>query len=203
MARNSTRELMMISLDKAIDLYLSAQLTEVKSPRYVDFLKTRLHYFSNFMKEIQDGSFKIQDLEVEDGRDFIRYLMNRDKKYEDHPMMKPRKEKLSIQYIHGCGRAIRSFSTWAFEEGYLKENVMRRLKLPKLPKTFPEPLSEEEIERVLSASLDSTKFRLRNFSIMMLFLGCWRAKRSAGWPADRRWRSRSPAGPVARSLPGR
>lgn len=47
---------------------------------------------------------------------------------------------------------------------------MRRLKLPKLPKTFPEPLSEDEIQRVLSATLDCTRERLRNFSIMMLFL---------------------------------
>ena len=71
MVRNSTREFMMISLNKATDLYLSAQLTEGKSPRDVDFLKTRLRYFSNFMKEIQDENFKIQDLEVEDGRDFL------------------------------------------------------------------------------------------------------------------------------------
>jgi site-specific recombinase XerD len=85
-------------------------------------------------------------------------------------MHKEKKGKLKIQYIHGCGRAVRSFSTWAYEEGYLDENVMRRLKLPKLPKSLPEPLGEEEIQRVLSATLDGTRERLRNFSIMMLFL---------------------------------
>jgi site-specific recombinase XerD len=47
---------------------------------------------------------------------------------------------------------------------------MRRLKLPKLPTTFPEPLGEEEIQRVLTASLDGTHERLRNFAIMMLLL---------------------------------
>jgi integrase/recombinase XerD len=64
---------------------------------------------------------------------------------------------------------VRSFSTWAYEEGYLDENVMRRLKLPQLPKTLPEPLTEEEIQQVLSVCLDRTYERLRNFSIMMLF----------------------------------
>ena len=39
---------------------------------------------------------------------------------------------------------MRSFSTWAYEEGYLEENIMRRLKLPKLPTTYPVPLSQEE-----------------------------------------------------------
>lgn len=47
---------------------------------------------------------------------------------------------------------------------------MRRMKLPKLPKTFPEPLSEDDIQRVLTASLDNTRDRLRNFAIMILFL---------------------------------
>jgi site-specific recombinase XerD len=37
---------------------------------------------------------------------------------------------------------MRSFSTWASEEGNIDQNVMRRLKLPKLPDTNPEPLSE-------------------------------------------------------------
>jgi len=78
--------------------------------------------------------------------------------------------KLKPQYIHGLGRAIRSFSTWAFEEGYLEENVMRRLKLPQLPNTNPEPLSEEEIQSVLTTSLNDTDERLRNFVIVMLFL---------------------------------
>jgi integrase/recombinase XerD len=68
------------------------------------------------------------------------------------------------------GRAIRSFSTWAYEEGYLEENVLHRLKLPALPKTLPEPLREEEIQRILSASLDATNERFRNFSIVMMFL---------------------------------
>ena len=75
--------------------------------------------------------------------------MERDKLYHTHPFHREKTGKLKIQYIHGLGRAVRSFSTWAYEEGYLEENVMRRLKLPKLPTTFPEPLSEDEIHKGL------------------------------------------------------
>jgi site-specific recombinase XerD len=46
---------------------------------------------------------------------------------------------------------------------------MSRLKLPPLPKTLPEPLSEEEIDRVLTACLN-THERLRNFAMLMVFL---------------------------------
>lgn len=160
---------MMVSLDKSIELYLSTLATEGKSPRYIDWLKTRLRFFGDFMKKTYTDGFKLQDLTVEDGREYIRSLMGRETRYQNHPMHKEKKGKLKVQYIHGCGRAVRSFSTWAYEEGYIEENVMRRLKLPQLPKTLPEPLSEEEIQKVLTASLENTQERLRNFSIMMLF----------------------------------
>jgi site-specific recombinase XerD len=91
-------------------------------------------------------------------------------KYSSHPLLEARGGKLAIQYIHGCGRSVRSFSSWAYEEGYLEENIMQRLKLPRLPNTQPEPLTEEEIRNVLAVSLDHTLERLRNYSMLVLFL---------------------------------
>ena len=164
------QELMMVPIEKCIEMYLSTLETEGKSLRYIGWLRDRLRYFCEFMQKHHGESIKIQDLTVQDGRDFLHELMNRDVKYRDHPMKKQTPGKLKIQYIHGCGRAVRSFSTWAHEEGYLEENMMRKLKLPKLPKTFPEPLTEAEMQRVLAASLDNTQERLRNFAIIMLFL---------------------------------
>jgi len=170
MTKKNVRELMMISLERGIDLYLATLETEGKSPRYIDWLKTRLRFFNNYIGKIKGVNFQIQDLTVEDGRAYIRHLMERKTRYQDHPMHQEKDGKLQIQYIHGLGRAIRSFSSWAYEEGYSEENVMRRLKLPQLPKTYPEPLTAEEIERVLAASLEATHESLRNFSILMLFL---------------------------------
>jgi site-specific recombinase XerD len=134
-----TKELMMISLDKAIELYLSTMETEGKSPRYIDWLRTRLKYYSQYIQRTYKEEYKIQDLAVEDGRGFIRYMMERDKKYPKHPMMKETPGKLKIQYIHGCARSVRSLSTWAYEEGYLDENIMRRLKLPSCPRPSRNP----------------------------------------------------------------
>ena len=165
-----TKELMTLTLEKAIEQYLLILATEGKSPRYIAWLKERLGYFTNFIHKTRGEIYTLQDLTIEDGREFIRELMERDVKYRDHPLIKPRSGKLSIQYIHGCGRSVRSFSSWATEEGYLEDNLMCRLKLPALPKTLPEPLSEEEIRRVLGICLDHTLVRLRNFAIMMLFL---------------------------------
>lgn len=170
MSRNSAKDLMMITIERAFNLYLATLETEGKSPRYIDWLKPRLGYFLKFLKTTNRNDMKLQDLTVKDGRDYLHYLLQRNTLYENHPMHKEQSGKLKIQYIHGLGRAIRSFSTWAYEEGYTDDNVMRRLKLPQLPNTFPEPLREDEIQRVLTASLDSTIERLRNFAILILFL---------------------------------
>jgi integrase/recombinase XerD len=170
MVKRNKRDLMMITLQKATDFYLATLETEGKSPRYIDWLKTRLKYFNRYIQEQYGNDYKLQDLTVEDGRDYLRSLMARNKRYQDHPMHNEETGKLKVQYIHGLGRAVRSFSTWAYEEGYLDENVMHRLKLPHLPNTLPEPLSEEEIERVLKACLDDALERLRNFAMLMLFL---------------------------------
>ena len=161
---------MRMSLQKAIEIYLATLATEGKSPRYIGWLKTRMRYFTDFIHQTQGKDFRLQDLTLEDGRGFIRDLMGRDVKYSSHPFLKARSGKLAVQYIHGCGRAMRSFSSWAYEEGYLEENVMQRLKLPKLPTIQPEPLSEEEIRKVLAICLDHTLERLRNYSMLMLFL---------------------------------
>jgi integrase/recombinase XerD len=170
MGKNRVKDLMMISVENATSLYLSTLVAEGKSPQYVAWLESRLKLFKEFLEETGREDCRLQNLTVEDGRDYLRYLMERNKRYTNHPLHKESKGKLSVHYIHGLGRALRSFSSWAFDEGYLDENVMRRLKLPKLPTKNPQPLSQDEIEKILSASLDDTSERLRNFSIMMMFL---------------------------------
>ena len=134
---------MMVSLTKAIELYLST-------------------------------------LAVEDGRAFMRSLMERDHNWEVHPLHKIVKGKLSTNYIHGCGRAIHSFSCWALREGYLETNVFAPMKLPKLPKTLPEPLTEVEIRLVLDTTLHKSMDPLRDFAIFSLLV----LHRSAAFGSD-------------------
>lgn len=107
---------------------------------------------------------------MDDGREYLAFLMGKNERYSSHLYHKETKGKLTIHYIHGLGRALRPFSSWAHEEGYLEENVKKRLKLPKLPATFPVPLTETEIEKVLSTCLEESVEPFRNFSIRMLFL---------------------------------
>jgi len=59
MTINRTRELMMISLQKAIELYLSTLATEGKSLRYIDLLKTHLRFYNDFIRQTHGENFII------------------------------------------------------------------------------------------------------------------------------------------------
>ena len=107
MVKKNKRELMMITLQKATDFYLATLVTEGKSPRYIDWLKTRLKFFNQYMKETYCKDYKLQEITVEDGRDYLRSLMERNKCYQGHPMHTEENGKLKMQYIHGLGRAAR------------------------------------------------------------------------------------------------
>ena len=43
MNKSRVKDLMMISVEKAVDQYLATIVTEGKSPRYVEWLKSRLN----------------------------------------------------------------------------------------------------------------------------------------------------------------
>ncbi len=71
----------MIPLDRGIEFYLSTLETEGKSPSYIEWLDRRLGYFRVFMEKAHGRMIPVQELRVEDGRDFLRSLMKRMKKY--------------------------------------------------------------------------------------------------------------------------
>ncbi|HUH98319.1 MAG TPA: hypothetical protein VLZ89_13225 [Anaerolineales bacterium] len=60
--RNST--LMTMTLEKVIQIYISTLETEGKSPRYLDWLRTRMQYFITFVRERYGEDFNVRDLTV-------------------------------------------------------------------------------------------------------------------------------------------
>ena len=52
MVARKSKELMLVSLERAIEPYLSTLVTEGKSPRYINWLNTRLRFFVKFIHQI-------------------------------------------------------------------------------------------------------------------------------------------------------
>jgi len=52
MVKTNKKDLLMIALDKAIELYLATLETEAKSPWYVAWLRTRLRFFATYIEGV-------------------------------------------------------------------------------------------------------------------------------------------------------
>lgn len=59
--------------------------------------KTRLRFFNDYMQTQNGEGFRLQDLSVEDGRNYIRFLMEKNTLYQNHPMHLEKDGKLKVQ----------------------------------------------------------------------------------------------------------
>jgi len=144
------REIMELTLPQAIDYYLTALTLEGKSPATILWHRKKLTTFARFM---QNGGAppKICSLTIEDGRAFIKSLMERKTKYTSHVWRQEIEGGLAPQTVHGFVRSMRTFGSWLEREQYTEDNIFKGIKPPKVPQILIQPLTEDEIRRVLLA----------------------------------------------------
>ncbi|MTI49971.1 MAG: hypothetical protein FH761_19275 [Firmicutes bacterium] len=153
----------MITLDKALDLFLMDQELRGNTKKTIFNYERFITYFINFT-----GSDKlVSDIELMDLKKYQLFLNNKDKEYNFDTDKTGKLSKTTIQsYI----RQLRSFLNWLYEESYIDFDLTKKFKLPKAPKKIPLILSEEEIEVLYNSINDKTEFGLRNKCIISLML---------------------------------
>jgi integrase/recombinase XerC/integrase/recombinase XerD len=149
-----------------IDLFAATKQTENKSKATVAWYRQRLGNFSRFVGE----EATLPQLNINTARAFIASLQDRTSRYEDHPIVPPKEGGLSPFYIHSHVRALKSFSSWLYDEGFTRQNVLSKLKRPTLPKPVINILTDEEIDRLLNSINPNTFLGMRLMCILLLFL---------------------------------
>jgi site-specific recombinase XerD len=111
--------------------------------------------------------------------DYIRYLgkTNRKKTLANLDIVSVREfvvheqgRGLSPYSVQGKVRVLKVFSSWLFNEGYTSENILLALKVPKAPLNLIEPLTDQEIEKILGYQNPLTALGSRNIAIFVLLL---------------------------------
>jgi integrase/recombinase XerC/integrase/recombinase XerD len=102
-------------------------------------------------------------------RDYKLYLLERHK-YAGHPFTPEQQKTLSPKTVQCHVRALKAFSSWLYREGYTSDNRLMNVKLPKAPRTLIEPLTPDEVKKVLASIDRSTSSGARNFAIAVLML---------------------------------
>jgi site-specific recombinase XerD len=160
----------MITLERAIELYITTKTAEGLSIHYTSWLERRLKDFLKFNQGISPEDESLGRVTLNTARVFISSLLQKKVKYEHHSRRQPQAEGLALNTIHGYARGIRSFGTFLFEEGYTETNIFEDLKPPKVPRKIIQPLAEEEIRRILATFPHDTAEGMRNYAFFLLLL---------------------------------
>ena len=130
--------------------------TEGRSQRTIDWYASNLARFLKYLRghQLPDS---IENIGVPEVRNFIYYLQNEVFRWENSPHTKDRK-RLSPFSVQGYVRTIKAFWSWLMVEGYISNNPMEKLKLPKVPRKVIVTFTADQLKKMISR-LDINKSR--------------------------------------------
>lgn len=122
----------------------------------------KLDDFENFLLA-NYGGVVLPGITADALRDFICHMQKKENGRDKSKM-------LSTYTIAGTVRVLRVFFHFLSEEGYLSSDPCEKIQIPKVQKKIIKPLSETEIQCLLSLPDVSTFTGLRDYLIMLIFL---------------------------------
>ena len=111
----------------------------------------------------------LDQLNLEVVRNYTIYLQHRPR-FQNHPFTPAQPETLSPKSVQGHIRTLRAFASWLHREGYTDDNRLKKIKVPKAPRTLLEPLTADEIGKILASIGNQTPAAIRNRLIFLTFL---------------------------------
>jgi len=134
-----------------------------KFMRYLEIEKDySKHTILNYRLDLDDFRKFLGEAAIEK----VDYLILR--KYLAHL----KEKKLGAKTMSRHLSTLRSFFKFLIREGYLKTNPILTLSSPKLEKHLPRFLTEEEVSRLIEASLPKDEQGLRDRAILETFYSC-------------------------------
>ena len=118
-----------MTLQEALVAYQTYARAEGKSPKTVAWVVSSVGYFTEFLGPEQQD---IAAITADDLRRFIIALRDMPK-FAHHPYNKPQTAKLSVQSIETYCRAIKALFSFLKREGFIKNNVLAKVRMPKIP----------------------------------------------------------------------
>lgn len=137
-------------IDALEDFYLSME--GVKSPKTVIWYRQKL-----FSLSVALGDCELEEVTLRMLRKWRADLASQNQKYAEHPTKPTVNEELSRHTIHGHVRACRRFFHWCEEEGYLEENIAKRLEAPPKPKNAPKGIKENARDLIIEQAKNNPR----------------------------------------------
>jgi site-specific recombinase XerD len=136
------------NFEDLIQNHVHCLAAEGRSKRTTDWYTANLKRFLRFLKN-HNMSQSVEDVGIPEVRRFIHHLQNEVVRWEDKPNINDT-GRLSPFSVQGYVRTIKAFWSWLLEEGYIQENPMVRLKLPRVPRKVIATFTTEQIHKLIS-----------------------------------------------------
>lgn len=155
-----------MTLQDALVAYRTYARAEGKSPKTVAWVVSSVGYFAEFVGSEQ------QDIGTITGNDMRRFIIAlQDKpKFANHPYNKTQQVKLSAQSIETYCRGIKAFFGFLKREGFTKNNVIEKVKMPKVPEVVIPTFSEKEVAKLLSQTNKGTNEGFRDYCLLLTLI---------------------------------
>ncbi|MEX2225930.1 MAG: tyrosine-type recombinase/integrase [Dehalococcoidia bacterium] len=142
--------------------------TTGKSPATVSWYEQKLELFERWL----GPDACLADVTIPNVRAYIAELQERTTRWDNNPKVLDKQGGLSSSYIHSFARGLRAFATWLHEDGFTDTNVLKALKPPKFQQKVTEPLSDEEVKRLVAVFDRDEPFGARGYAMVWTLLDC-------------------------------
>jgi site-specific recombinase XerD len=157
------------TLDKLAEVHAAAYLAENKSRRTVEWHTVAIHRFGCWVQDTLGVEPTLKELTLENVRTYSLHLRTQPR-YAGHPTNEQPDQRLSDESVSFYLRGLRAFASWLEREGYTAQNVLVKLKTPKVPDREVDILTQEEVARVMHLFNPHTEIGVRDLAIFALLL---------------------------------
>lgn len=139
-------------LDDVLEEYLYHCMARGYTPKTMKNKRQEYKQLKRYLTE-KRGITELESVTVHDLRAYVRLKHN---------------EGLQPQSIVSMFKMVKAFFSWCEKEEYIKENVAKKVELPKVPKKVLNGFDSEEVQSMIDAFSYKTYFEARNKAIIAM-----------------------------------
>ncbi len=143
-----------LELSKLTLHYAQSNTAEGKSPRTIDGYTYIISIYNKYLAKTGKPPV-LSTFTLDSVRDFTLHEQSRG---------------MSPCSVQDEVRGFKAFASWLVREGYTPENILARLKLPKVPQKLIEILTAIEIDQLVKNQNPLTAYGSRNIAILVILL---------------------------------
>ena len=157
-----------LTIDDLMARYAVSNEADGKSTRTIAWYSDILTQFLRYLKA-NGYQCTLSTFNIDMSRGYILFLRRRPR-FQGHPFISQKGDLLSPRTVQCHVRVLKAFSTWLYEEECTNVNRLKHLKLPKAAIRIMEPLTLQEIKRIVSSINRKSYTGERNHAVLVTLL---------------------------------